>query len=131
MILNSNLVELLDNRELLDGVLMNFLFGKKQSLPALAEVLEDAREKMNVEMKKPKFNNYSGPEVFLEVAVRVQPENDLPYDAKMKVGLLKMHLLKQGVVVRVKYDPRKRDQVEYDDDPQALLERNPQLKNQS
>jgi len=107
---------------------MGFLFGKNQTLQALAEVLEDGRERMNIEMKKPKFNNYSGPEVFLAVAVRVQPQNDPPYDAKMKVGLLKMYLLKQGVIVQVKYDPRKPDSVEYDDDPQALLERNPQLK---
>jgi hypothetical protein len=107
---------------------MNFLFGKKQSVQALAEVLEEGREKMNTEMRKPKFNNYSGPEVFLEVAVRVQPENESPYEAKMKVGLLKMYLLKPGVMVRVKYDPRKPQQVEYDDDPQAIIGRNPQLK---
>jgi hypothetical protein len=109
---------------------MGFLFGKKQTVYALAEVLEDGREKMNAEMKKSKFNNYSGPEVFLEVAVRVQPQNEPSYEAKMRVGLLKMHLLKQGVMVRVKYDSRKPAQVEYDDDPQALLERNPQLKKQ-
>jgi hypothetical protein len=46
----------------------------------------------------------------------------------MKVGLLKMHLLKAGVVVRVKYDPRKPEQVEFEDEPQAILDRNPQLK---
>ena len=46
---------------------MGFLFGKKQTAQALAEMLEDGREKMNEEMKKPKFNNYSGPEVFLNV----------------------------------------------------------------
>jgi len=107
---------------------MSFLFGKKQTQPALAQVLEDAREIMNAEMKKPEYNNYSGGEVMMDVAVRVQPDNDSPYEAKMKVGLLKMHLLKQGVIVRVKYDPRKPDQVEYDDEPQAILERNPQLK---
>ncbi|MFT3891667.1 MAG: hypothetical protein QM730_08555 [Anaerolineales bacterium] len=104
------------------------LFFKKQTIQATAEVLEDGREKMNAEMKKPKFNNYSGPEVFLELAVRVQPQNEPAYEAKMKVGLLRMYLLKQGVVVRVKYDPRKPGQVEYDDDPQAIVERNPQLK---
>jgi hypothetical protein len=107
---------------------MGFLFGKKQTVQTLAEVLEDGREKMNAEMKKPKFNNYAGPEVFLDLAVRVQPQDVPPYEAKMKVGLLHMHLLKQGVIVRVKYDPRKPDRVEYDDAPQALLDRNPQLK---
>ena len=83
---------------------------------------------MNAEMKKPKFNNYSGPEVFLELAVRIQPENEPSYEAKMKVGLLKMYLLKQGIFVRVKYDPRKPGQVEFDDEPQSILERNPELK---
>ena len=104
------------------------LFFKKETVQALAEVLEDGRALMNETMKKPKFNNYSGPEVKLEVAVRVQPQNEPTYEAKMKVGLLKMHLLKQGVIVRVKYDPRKPAQVEYDDEPQAILGRNPQLK---
>ena len=107
---------------------MGFLFGKKQTVQALAEVLEDGREKMNLEMKKPKFNNYSGPEVFLEVAVRVQPPNEPACEAKMKVGLLKMYLLKPGVVVQVKYDPRKPDRVEYDDELQVVLDRNPTLK---
>ena len=107
---------------------MSFLFGKKQTAQALAEVLEDGREKMNTEMKKPRYNNYSGPEVFLDVAVRVQPDNEPSFEAMMNVGLLKMHLLKQGVRVRVKYDPRKLDRVQYDDEPQALLERNPRLK---
>jgi hypothetical protein len=104
------------------------LFSKKETVQALAEVLEDGRALMNETMKKPKFNNYSGPEVKLEMAVRVQPQNEPTYDAKMKVGLLKMHLLKQGVIVRVKYDPRKPAQVEYDDEPQAILDRNLQLK---
>lgn len=106
---------------------MAFLFGKKQTIQALAEVLEDGREEMNLEMKKPKFNNYSGPEVFLEISVRVQPQNEPPFESKMKVGLLKMYLLKQGILVRVKYDPRNQKQVENDDEPQLILERNPQL----
>lgn len=107
---------------------MGFLFGKKQTVQALAEVLEDGREKMNTEMRKPKFNNYSGQEVFLEVAVRVQPQNEPSYEAKMKVGILKMYLLKPGVWVTVKYDPAKKEQVTFDDDAQSILERNPQLK---
>jgi hypothetical protein len=104
------------------------LFSKKQTVQATAEVLEDGREKLNAEMKKPKYNNYSGPEVFLELAVRVQPQGESPIVSRMKVGLLHMHLLKQGVMVKVKYDPRKPELVEYDDDPQAVLGRNPQLK---
>ena len=79
------------------------LFSKKQIVHAVAEVLEDGREKMNAEMKKPKYNNYAGREVFIDVAVRVQMENEPPFEAKMKVGLLKAFLLKPGVRVRVNY----------------------------
>lgn len=110
---------------------MSFSFGKKQLVQALAEVLEDGREKMNAEMNKPKYKNYSGSEVFLELAVRVHAQDESSYLAKMKVGLLNMYLLKPGVMVRVKYDPRKPAQVDYNDEPQAVLDRNPQLKKQS
>src|SRR6266536_6572159 len=106
---------------------MSFLFGKKQSVQALAEVLEDGREIMNAEMKRPKYNNYSGREVFIDVPVRVQSDNEAPFEAKMKVSLLKAYLLKPGVRVRVKYDPAKKEQVIMDDEPAAILERNPQL----
>ena len=107
---------------------MSFLFGKKQSVQALAEVLEDGRELMNAEMKKPKYNNYAGREVLIAVAVRVQPENESPFETKMKVSLLKAYLLKPAVKVRVQYDPAKKDLVTMDDEPAAILERNPQLK---
>ena len=107
---------------------MSFLFRKNATVQALAEVLADGRELMNTEMKKPKYNNYAGPEVFIEVLVRVQPENEAPYDAKMKVGLLKAYLLKPGVRVLVKYDPSRKENVSMDDEVAAILERNPQLK---
>jgi hypothetical protein len=41
--------------------------------------LEDGREIINQEMKKPKYNNYSGREVFIDVAVYVQPENAMTF----------------------------------------------------
>jgi hypothetical protein len=107
---------------------MSFLFRKKQSVQSLAEVLEDGREIMNTEMKKPKYNNYSGPEAFIYVAVRVQPDNEPSFESKMKVSLLRAYLLKPGVRVRVKYDSSKKDQVSMDDEAPAILERNPQLK---
>ena len=107
---------------------MSFLFGKKQSVQAVAEVLENGREIMNAEMKKPKYNNYSGREVFIEVAVRVQPDHEAPYDARMKVSLVNAYLLKPGVRVRVNYDPAKKEQVTMDDEANQILERNPQLK---
>ena len=107
---------------------MSFLFGKKQSVQALAETLEDGREIMNAEMKKPKYNNYAGREVFINIPVRVQPQDETPFEAQMKVSLLKAYLLKPGVSVRVKYDPAKKEQVIMDDEPAEILERNPQLK---
>ena len=67
----------------------------------------------------------------LNLSVRVQPQNEPCFDAQMKVGILKMHLLKQVVKVNVKYNLRKPGQVEYDDNPQAILDRNPQLKKSS
>lgn len=109
---------------------MSFLFGKRQSVYALAEVLENGRELMNTEMKKPKYNNYSGPEVYIQVAVRVEPENEPSFEAKMKVSLLKAYLLKPGVRVRVQYDPARKEQASMDDEAAAILERNPQLKKQ-
>lgn len=107
---------------------MNFLFRKKQTVQALAEVLEDGREIMNMEMEKPKYNNYSGREVFIDIGVRVQPEGEPPFEAKMKVSLLKAYLLKPGVRMRIQYDPVKKEQPIMDDEPAAILERNPQLK---
>lgn len=112
---------------------MSFLFGRKptHTVQALAEVLENGREMANQEMKKPKYNNYQGPEIRMEVAVRVQPENEPPFEAKMKVSLFNMYLLKPGVRVLVKYDPSKKEKVDFNDDAQAILVRNPQLKKQS
>ncbi len=110
---------------------MSFLFGKKPSAQALAEVLEDGRAIFSQEMKKPNrggYHEYQGPVPMLEIAVRVQPENEPPYEAKMKVGLTTAPLLKIGVRVQVKYDPAKKQQVTLDDEIQAILERNPQLK---
>jgi hypothetical protein len=107
---------------------VSFLFGKRQSVQSLADVLEDGREIMNAEMKKTKYNNYAGREVFIDVAVRVEPDNDAPYEARMKVSLLKAYLLKPGVRVLVKYDPAKKEQVIMDDEAAQILERNPQLK---
>jgi hypothetical protein len=103
------------------------LFGKKKTVQALAEVLEDGRAIMNQEMKQPKYNEYSGDEPMLEICVRVQPENEPPFEAKMKIGLTHSYLLKPGVRVQVKYEPGKKQQVTFDDETQAITARNPQL----
>jgi hypothetical protein len=49
----------------------------------------------------------------------------------MKVSLLNMYLFKPSVRVLVKYDPSKKEKVDFDDNAQAILARNPQLKKQS
>jgi hypothetical protein len=64
----------------------------------------------------------------IEVLVRVEPTTELAFEAKLKVGLTHSYLLKAGVKVQVIYDPAKRQQVEFDDDNQAVLARNPQLR---
>ena len=103
------------------------LFGKKKTVQALAEVVEDGRAIMNAEMKKPKYNNYAGAEPMLEIGVRVQPENEPAFDAKMKTGLSHSYLLKPGVRVLVQYEPGKTQPVTFDDEAQAILARNPRL----
>lgn len=106
---------------------MSFLFGKKPMLQAFAEVLEDGRALAAQEMKKPKYNEYAGAEPKVEILVRVQPDNELPFEARMKAGITQAYLLKAGVRVRVKYEAAKKQQVILDDENQAILERNPQL----
>jgi hypothetical protein len=103
---------------------MNFLFGKKEEIQAMAEVLEDGREVANQEMKKAKYNNYKGAEPMFEVKVRVQPKDDAPFESVMKFGLTKSFLLLQGVMLQVKYQKGKNQKVELDDDNQSILERN-------
>jgi hypothetical protein len=94
---------------------------------ALAGLLEDGRAMANQEMHKLKYKNYQGAEPMLEISVRVQPESEPPFEAKMKAGLTRTFLLKPGVKVHVKYDPGKKQHVTLDDDDQAILKRNPQL----
>ena len=106
---------------------MKSLFGRKQEVQALAEVLEDGRAVMNQEMKKPKYNEYRGAEPMLEIRVRVEPESEPPFEAKMKAGLSHSYLLMPGVRVLVKYDPARNQLVTFDDQNQAVLDRNPQL----
>jgi hypothetical protein len=103
------------------------LFGKKKTVQALAEVLEDGRAMMNAVMKQPKYNNYSGKEPMLDIRVRVQPVNEPPFEAKMQTGLTHSYLLKPGVQVQVSYEPGKPDHVKFDDEAQAILARNPQM----
>ncbi len=106
---------------------MRFLFRKKRTVEVFAEVLEDGRAKMNQEMKKAKYNQYSGAEPMLNIAVRVQPESEPPFEANMKAGITKSTLLLPGVKVLVKYEPGKEQRITLVDELQAILDRNPQL----
>ncbi len=111
---------------------MNFLFGRKPTtLHAFAVTTENGRELANQEMKKPKYNEYHGPEPVIWVGVRVEPEGEPPFEARMKAGLTRTYLLKEGVRVRVQYDPARKKEVILDDNTQDILERNPQLTRQA
>jgi hypothetical protein len=110
---------------------MNFFFGKKQTVQAFAEVLEDGKTIFSDEMKKPNRGGYreyhQGSVPTLEIAVQVQPENEPAYEAKMKVAFSVMNLLRPGVRVQVRYDPARKEQVTLDDEIQSILKRNPQI----
>ncbi len=106
---------------------MNFLFGKKPTVNAFAEILEDGRAIGNQEMKKTKYNDFSGKEPLIEILVRVQPDNEPQFEAKMKAGVLLSFLLKAGVRVKVKYEQGTHQHLLLDDENQAIVERNPQL----
>jgi len=107
---------------------MNFLFGKKPSQTALAEVLADAEAIAKAEMSKPKYKNYTGAEVMIDVPVRVLPENEPSYETTMKASMLKAFLLKPGVRVIVQGDVKKQEHVSLTDELPAILARNPQLR---
>ena len=106
---------------------MNFFFGKKQSVQAFAEVIEDGRAISAQELNKAKYKEYEGNVPMVEIGVRVEPLNEPPFEAKMKAGITQTYLLKAGVRVQVKFDPAKKQQVTLDDNNQAILQRNPQL----
>jgi hypothetical protein len=107
---------------------MSPLFGKKQVVRALAEVLENGRAAADQEMQKIKYRNYRGAEPMLSIGVRVQPIDAPPFEASMQAGLGKSFLLMPGVRVQVSYDTHHPTQVRLEDEQQAILERNPQLK---
>ena len=106
---------------------MSPLFGKKQYVYALAELIEDGRALANQELGKIKYRDYRGAEPTVEILVHVLPESEPPFESKMKAGVSRSILLKPGVRVHVKYEPNRKGQVLLEDELQAILERNPQL----
>lgn len=110
---------------------MNFFFKKKQTMQAFAEVLEDGRAITSQEMKKLKYRREYQHEPIIEIGVRVQPENEPPFEAKMKAGISQTFLLMPGVRVKVKYEPSQKQKVTLDDETQEILNRNPQMIKES
>jgi hypothetical protein len=110
---------------------MGFLFGKKETKQAMAEMLEDGRAIFEHEMKRMKYNEYHGKEPKLDMRVRVMPEFEVPWEATMKAGISCAFLLVPDVQVQVRYEVDKKEHVELDDDPQAIVARNPQLVKQA
>jgi hypothetical protein len=106
---------------------MNFLFGRKKMRQGQAEVLEDGRALATALMQQPKYNNYAGKEPEIEVAVRVQPQDAPPFEAKMKAGVSRSFLLLPGVLVIVEYNAANNSDVTLADELPAILARNPQL----
>lgn len=102
-------------------------FGKKEIARASAELLEDGREISLQAMKSVKYNEYHGKEPKFEMRVRVLPDYEVPWEATMKAPLGCCFLLLPGVVVNVRFEADKKDEVELDDDVQSIVDRNPQL----
>ena len=113
---------------------MSKLFGKKDKVQAAAEVLEDGEVLTNQEFSRMKYQGDTHDRHFkpptIGVAVRVQPVDRPPFDAKMETGAETGILLKPGVSVQVEFDAADNDDVRLIDDLPAILARNPQLMKQ-
>ncbi len=110
---------------------MSPLFGKKEEVQALAVTLENGRDVADREMGRLKYardpRSYHGNEITYEIEVRVEPLNEPSFEAKMKTPSSKVYMLSTGVRVQVKYDPKKKKVVIFDDEPRDIKARNPQL----
>jgi hypothetical protein len=106
---------------------VSFLFGKRETAQAYAEVIENGREKAQQKMKSFMYKDYRGSEPIFKIMVRVEPPNDYPFEAQMKTGLSHAFLLLPGVRVQIKYNPGRQSEVTFNDDDQEILKRNPQL----
>lgn len=100
---------------------------RQNGLPAMAEPLVEAQPLADAKMKG--IGSYSGPEIFLELPVRVFPEDGtLPFEATMYASLFLAHFLRPGVRVAVKMNPQSRTHIALDDSMQEIVQRNPQLR---
>ena len=67
---------------------------------------------------------YQGADVWLDLAVRVEPTLEAPFEVKMKCQLSQIlgGMLEAGMRVNAKYDPKKKERVLLVDDVNALLQ---------
>ena len=109
---------------------MSFLFGKKQkqTVTAMAEVMESAAPKINewLELNIEKVGTDQEP--MFQILVHVTPEAGSPFDCQMETSLNAGTLLKPGVHVWVSYDPNQKEKAYLVDDLDDIRTRNPQLK---
>ena len=107
------------------------LFGKRQEVQAFAVTLENGREVADREMAKLSnyrdARSYYGKHITREVKVRVGPPGEPAFEAAMETPNSKAYVLSPGVRVEIKYDPKDTKTVIFDDEPQAIQKRNPQL----
>ncbi len=91
---------------------------EKNGQPAKAVVLADPKDYFKG------TGGYQGADVWMDLAVRVEPGLEAPFEAKMKCQLSQIigGMIKAGLRVNVKYDPGKKDRVLLVDDVNALLQ---------
>lgn len=106
---------------------MSFLVKKKLKVQAIATTLENGREILEKYASKFRLGTHYDQEFAFDILVRVEPALEPAFEARMKAGYSTIFLLLPGVRVQVVYDPADKKQVVIDDDPQAILARNPQL----
>jgi hypothetical protein len=90
----------------------------KDGQPAKALVLENPKDYFKG------IGKYEGADVWLDLAVRVEPSLEAPFEARMKCQLSQIlgGLLEANMRVNVKYDRRHNDRVLLVDDINALLQ---------
>jgi hypothetical protein len=68
------------------------------------------------------IGGYEGADLWLDLPVRVEPEGEQPFEAKMKCRLSQSLVVEAGMKVPVRYDPSRRTRVVLLGDVQTLLE---------
>lgn len=99
---------------------------RQNGLPGLAEPLVEAQPLADAKMQG--VGSYSGPEIFLDVPVRVWGPEGIPYETSMQASLFFAHFLRPGVKVTVKISPQDKNIVVLDDTMADIVQRNPQLR---